>query len=629
MSTKNLSMKSPRDRREREHRGSRGLYALTAGYRFRYLSAFGAMWFGIAVLFLVPLASQAAIDGMRVAGGPVGEQTWVDAIGPALILGQSGARGLLYAAIGMVLLTALAGVFRYLQGRFAAQASEGIVERLRARLYDHLNRLPCSFHDRSETGDLVQRCTSDVETLRAFLSAQSIEIGRAVLLLVTVLPLLLGLHVGLTLWALLLFPVIIGFAYFFFEKTKSLFQQADEAEGALTSVLQENLSGIRVVRAFAQQDHETQKFAAKNEAYRKKLCQHIDLLGFYWGCSDLLTMLQSGIVLLAGAYYVEAGELSIGTLFAFLTFETLLLWPIRLFGRVLSETGKAMVSLDRLLHILGEEEESAEDPPPLLRPTLSGKIEVRGLRHSFRDGDHALDGLDLSIARGETVALVGAPGSGKSTIVQLLLRLYPYEEGSIRLDGKELRELDRDAVREQISVVLQEPFLYSRSISYNLRVARKAASDTELVESARAASVHDAIDSFDASYETLLGERGVNLSGGQRQRIALARALLKDSPILILDDAMSAVDTKTEARILEALSKRKGQRSTILIAHRLSSLRLCDRVLVLENGRVVQDGSPEALGKRNGPFRRLLEIQGDLMQELKRELSASGGSDSE
>jgi ATP-binding cassette subfamily B protein len=562
------------------------LWELTRGQRLRYGAAIAAMAVSYILLNAVPLVIRAAVD--RVEAGTSANRLWLAA---ALVLG----------------LTAAGCVFVYLRARWAAIASEGIVRRLRDRLLAHLERLSCAYFDKAQTGDLVQRCSSDVETIRVFLSLQTVEIARTVLLLAIIVPILFALDVRMALVSLALFPVVFLFATVFFGRVKKLFKQVDEAEGALTAVLQENLTGIRVVRAFARQEFESGKFAEKNARHRDLHYRLFRLLGNYWATSDVLCMGQLGVTLICGVAWMQAGSLSVGTLYAFLTYVSVVIWPVRYLGRILQDTGKAIVALRRVREILTQAEES-DDGAEL---PLTGAIEVRDLGFAFDGSKHALRDVSFRIAPGETLALLGRPGAGKSTLVQLLLRLYDYEQGSIRLDGRELNTLSRRTVRSQIGVVMQEPFLYSKTIGANLRLGRSSATQDEIVASASAADMHGSIQGFEHGYDTLVGERGVTLSGGQRQRVALARALLKDAPILVLDDALSAVDTETEGRILEALRRRRGRRTTILIAHRLSSVRHADRILVLEKGAVVQAGTHGALLGEEGPYRRLWEIQQD------------------
>jgi ATP-binding cassette subfamily B protein len=582
---------------------SRTLWGLTAGERGRYLAAVVALGLGSAALFGVPLVARDVIDTLEREG----------ALAPAHAA---------TAAALVVGLTAVAGLFQALRGRWAAQASEGIVRRLRERLFAHLERLPCAYHDRTDTGDVVQRCTSDVETVRVFLAQQVVEIGRAMLLALTCLPLLLWLDARLAWVSVALYPPIVAFAVMFFRRIRRVFRAMDEAEGHMTTVLQENLTGVRVVRAFGREEHEEAKFAAANHAFRDGTLRLIRLLGLYWASSDLLCFGQIGLVLFTGARMAAAGELGLGTLFAFLSAQAIVIWPLRHLGRVLADTGKATVALERLREILDEPEEVTTAVALDLPPRLSGEIVVANVSFAYGEAGDVLHDVSFRVRPGETLALVGAPGAGKTTLVQLLLRLYELERGSIRLDGFELADLPRAFVRGQIASVLQEPFLFSRTIADNLRVGREGAADDELVDAANAACIHASIEGFRAGYETYVGERGVTLSGGQRQRVAIARALVAGAPILVLDDALSAVDTRTEAAILAAL-ERSDRPTTVIVAHRLSTVAHADRIVVLAAGRVVQSGTHAELARVDGPYRRLWEIQGALEDDLSRTLTAA------
>jgi len=572
----------------------RTLWELTRGQRLRYAGAILAMALSYAFLCSVTLVVGTAVDRIRVTGAT--ETLWID-------------------ALWVVGLTAMGCSFAYLRLRWVALAAEAIARTIRDRVYSHLESLPCAYHDRADTGDLVQRCTSDVETVRLFLSQQAIEISRALLLLLIVVPILLWLDVTLALVSLALFPVIFLFAAIFFGRVRTIFKQVDEADGAMTSVLQENLTGIRVVRAFARQEFECAKFDARNVRHRDLHFRLFRLLGNYWALSEVLCMGQLGVVLIAGGHRMLQGSISVGTLYQFMTYVAVVVWPVRHLGRVLQDTGKAMVSLRRLKEILAVAEEPRRGlvPPSLLR----GGIAVEGLTFAYAGGDPALSDITFSVAPGETLALLGPPGAGKSTLIQLLLRLYDYSTGSFRIDGHELRDLDPLFVRAQVGVVMQEPFLYSKTIGANVRLGRGAATLDEIVASTTAAAIHGTIEEFEDGYETLVGERGVTLSGGQRQRVAIARALLKDAPILVLDDALSAVDTETETRILGALRGRRGRHTTIVVAHRLSSVAHADRILVLEKGTVVQMGTHRELLSQEGPYRRLWSIQEEELDEVQ------------
>lgn len=584
---------------------------LSKGQRVTYLTAIVAMAIGYLLMFGVPLVVKFSIDAILADGAPEAPgwlyllASWISVDARPDMLDY-----LLLAAAAIILLTAVSGSLFYVRGRCTAVASEGIVRALREKVFHHLEHLPADFHDKADTGDLVQRCTSDVETFRVFVAAQVIEISRAILLLLTVLPILFFLDTAMAFLSMASMPVLFIFAVLFFLKVKVLFKSVDEAEAKLTTVLQENLTGIRVVRAFAQQETESEKFAVRNAAFRDKNMHLMRLLGFYFSLSDLICMTQLGALLIVGAYWVQTGDLSIGTLFAFLTYEGMVIWPIRHLGRVLTDSGKAVVSVQRLSEILLVPEETQHEPE--LPHRLKGAIYMSGVSFAFDAGNPVLEDISLHLNPGEILAILGPPGSGKSTLVQLLLRLYDYQQGTIQLDGQELSSLNRKYIRSQISTVLQEPFLYSASIADNLRVGKMNADDLEVEAATRAACIHDSISAFSSGYDSMVGERGVTLSGGQRQRIALARALLKDPPILILDDALSAVDTDTEAKILNALHHRKGRHTTIIIAHRLSTVLAADKILVLNHGRIIQSGNHESLMAEDGMYQKLCQIQGSL-----------------
>ena len=578
----------------------------------RYGAAIGVMFAATACTYGMPLIIKWCIDGIVD-----GQFAGLDAFPPAQ--GLSNFTYLTLAAMAAIVCTGVGGGFTYLRGRWAATASEAITRRLRDRLFSHLEHLPTAFHDNSETGDLIQRCTSDVETLRRFLAAQVVEVGRTVIMVLTVTPVLFWLDVKLALVSLVLIPVIFALAWKFFGRVKDLFQVKDEAEAAMSARLQENLTGIRVVRAFARQDYEAERFGVANREFRDQDQRLNVIMAWYWSVSDAVSMTQMGLVLFFGAYWVMTGDISVGTLFAFYTYVGMFIWPIRQLGRVLEDVGKAVVALGRLNHILEEPEESSDELQPDL--PICGQIEIEGLSFGFEPEKPVLRDVSLTVEAGETVAIMGPPGSGKSTLAQLLLRLYDYDAGSIRFDGVELAKLPRDHVRSAVGIVLQEPFLYSRSIRENLLVGKADASQDELSAACDEASITDSIDRFRKGMDAMVGERGVTLSGGQRQRVALARALVRNPPILILDDSLSAVDTGTERHILDALAARKGRSTTFVITHRLSTIAGADRVVILNDGQIVQMGTDAELRQRPGPYARLLALQDRFEDSLNTDLS--------
>ncbi len=602
------------------------LWQLMRGQRLRYGAAVAAILISALFMYLQPLIARSVIDYVienKQLEAPGFVRGAVEYLGGRSVLAQN----LWIAAVAVVLVTAMSGLFSYLKGRWSAQASESICRRLRDRLYAHLQRLPCSYYDGAQTGDLVQRCTSDVGTIGSFLSMQLVEVARGLILMACALPILLMLDVRMTLLSVLIIPVILVFSVVFFTKIRSSFKLMDEAEGSMTSRLQENIRGARVVRAFSRGRFESETFAGRNGEYRRLWYRLIKMMGWYWPSSDLMCMTQTGLVLMIGAHFVLKGELTIGTLYAFTASVNMFLWPVRHMGRILADLGKALVSLGRVGEILSAEAESdgdATDTREIQQP-IRGEITFEKLSFSHGGDTEVLRDVSFHVKPGQTLAILGPSGAGKSTLISLLLRLYDYESGSIRLDGVDIRKLPRRYLRSQIGVVLQEPFLYSKTVGENIKLGRGSAADEEMIEVSSAVCMHESVGEFEKGYDTLVGERGVTLSGGQRQRVALARALLKNPAILVLDDALSAVDTRTESLILRALQDRRGLATTLVIAHRLTTLRQADQIVVIEKGRIVQGGTHESLLREEGLYKKLWQIQSSLEADSLDDISSAGG----
>jgi ATP-binding cassette subfamily B protein len=583
-------------------------WKLIAGERWRYAGAVLALIIASATLYAIPIIPQIVIDG--VLGGDEGHvPTIPERIGLPLLGGATYLAGHLWVAgLAIVAVATVAGFFTYLRGRFTAVAAENVIQRLRDRVHDHLNHAPCTWHDNSETGDTLQRATSDIDTLRTFLALQVVDISRAVAMLLIPIPIMLMVDVGMTIASVSMVPFIVIFAPMFYGRIRDEFRKKDEAEGRMTATVQENLTGIRVVRAFARQEFEREKFRERNDLHRKLDMRLYSLVSRFWALSDLLCFTQKAIVLILGGWWVAAGTLEVGAFYFFLAAVTMFIWPVRMLGRLLSEMGKAVVAIDRINEILDVPLET-QPLEPLDITGVTGSIDFADVTFAHEESAPILQNVSFTIVAGETLAIVGPSGCGKSTIVNLLLRLYDVDGGHIGIGGHDITTMDRTDLRRLMAVVMQEPFLYSRSIRDNLAIGRRKASEDELFGATRAACVHDTILQFDEGYETVVGERGVTLSGGQRQRVAIARALLQDPLILILDDALSAVDTRTEELILEAMRTRHGHLTTVVIAHRLSTLTRADRVLVMEHGKIIQEGRHEELIGIDGMYRRLWDIQ--------------------
>lgn len=512
----------------------------------------------------------------------------------------------------LVSITLLQGVFLFLRGKYSAVSAQVSSKRMREKLYDHLQHLPFDYHVKAQTGDLIQRCTSDIETVQNFIASQSVDALQIIAQVIVVLSIMISMSLRYTLISIALVPIVFVITVRFFINMMKVFIRSDEAEGHMTTTLQENLTGVRVVKAFGAQNFEMEKFDEKNRTFRDLSMKIIRLMANFWSGTDLLCMLQHALVIAVGAYWVVKDQVTIGTVVAFSSYTGMLVWPLRNLGQMMGFMGQAFVSLGRLQEIL---DNKPEDYTTGSRPPVEGEIVFDNVSFEYEKGKPVLEGISFRIEKGSTVAILGGTGSGKSSLVHLLLRLYDYTSGSIRIDGTELKDISREWIRKNIGIVLQEPFLFSRSIRENIRMGAGQLSDEQILAVARVACLDQDIQEFENGYDTIVGERGVTLSGGQRQRVAIARTIARSVPILIFDDSLSAVDTETDAQIRQALKERRKNTTTIIISHRITTLSEADRILVLDRGRIVQTGTHEELINVEGPYRRIWEIQSTLGEE--------------
>ena len=526
-------------------------------------------------------------------------------------------------ALALILMNVVNGVFTFIKGRSSAIASENIARKLRNDLYRHLQHLPFAYHVKAQAGELIQRCTSDVDTIRRFLAVQVMEVVNTVLMVVIAMSILLPRSVPITLYSLILVPPLFVFATWFFKMVHKSFEVADEADGVLNAVLQENLSGVRVVRAFGQQEREVEKFDRVNNDLRKKNLRLNELLAIYWGGGDAISMTQTLLTLVVCIIYACNGWITVGTLIVFTSTLGMLLFPIRQLGRTLSDAGKAMVSMKRVQAILHEEAEP--DEPNALKPDLHGDIVFDHVSFAYPDDNvPVLRDVSFTIPAGKTAAVLGGTGSGKSTMMYLLQRLYTPTSGKITIGGVDIQQIDRKYLRAHVGLILQEPFLYSKSIRENVGITAPEQEAERIEHAADIASASGFIAKADKGWETVVGERGVTLSGGQKQRIAIARTLLKDNNILIFDDSLSAVDTETDAQIRAALRLEQKDVTTLIISHRVTTLSQADLILVLENGQITQQGTHAELCSQPGLYQRINSIQNALEEELTQAKAAEG-----
>ncbi len=515
--------------------------------------------------------------------------------------------------IGIVIVGIAVFGFSFFYGSrvFNTKAAETLVKTMRDKVFRHLLALPDDWYGKNRTGDIIQRCTSDINMVKDFLSEQLVSVFRIVVMLALSLFFMFSLHVGLTLIALAGVPVLLTTSLIFHKKVSPEFEICDENEGKLSAIVQENLTGVRVVRAFGREVYEKEKFDNQNRYYMGLWDRVNKMFCRYWSVADLIANLQIMLLVVFGAVFAIRGELSAGAYIAFLSYNGYLTWPIRQLGRVISEMSKAGVSLRRIEGILNAAPERDEDGAERVTTDYRGDIAFDRVSFSFDGKTPVLEDVSFTVPAGSTVGILGGTGSGKSTLVRLLDRLYPLPEGSgtISVGGIDIRRLRAAELRSNIGFVLQEPYLFSRTIGENLRLAKQTASDAELRAAAHIACLDSAVEGFPSGYDTFVGERGVTLSGGQKQRAAIARTLVQDTPILIFDDSLSAVDTETDATIRARLAGREGRATTLLISHRTATLMHTDRIVVLDRGRVAEIGTHEELLAKNGIYRRIYDIQ--------------------
>lgn len=573
--------------------------------------------FGAALVFsmlntvfnaVTPQIIRVAVDSF-IGGQPYDLPGWF-VKGLSLEAARSDPTRLLLGAAGIILaVSVLSGICSYISKMGVSKASENFVKAMRDELFGHIQRLPFSWHSQNQTGEIIQRCTSDVDVIRNFVSNQLLEVFRTVFLIILSVGIMFSMNVKISLVALAFIPLVVAYSGVFYSKIAKRFRKADEAEGELSSAVQENLTGVRVVRAFGREGFEIDRFDERNTQFANLWIRLGRLLSAYWGIGDLITGLQILTVIVMGVIESVNGRITLGEFLAFVSYNATLVWPVRGLGRILSEMSKAGVSIERVAYIL--EADAEQDSPDAIEPPMDRDISFHHINFTYEGQKPVLKDIDFTIPAGSTFAILGGTGSGKSTLMHLLDRLYelPPECGSITIGGVDIAKIKVSHLRKNIGMVLQEPFLFSRTIEENIRATRPGASKDEVRHAAQIACVDDAVVDFANGYETIVGERGVTLSGGQKQRVAIARMLMQQAPVMVFDDSLSAVDSETDAQIRAALKTNLGKSTVVLISHRITTLMQADRILVLDDGQVAELGTHDELIHKDGIYKSIYDIQ--------------------
>ncbi len=546
----------------------------TKGLRVHFLLAMVFVVLSSLANYMTPQVIRVTVDSVINAEPfalPGFVQGWLEALG-----GRAYLRGhiVLCAAAALVFAVA-AGLTNFGSRVCLAKACEGSVERVRNRLFDHIQRLPYAWHNQNQTGDIIQRCTQDVELIKNFINDQ----------LMTML-----------------------FSFVFFVLVGKKFEEADQCEGQLTALVQENLTGVRVVRAFGRERFEIDRFNQMNQKFTSLWVRLGRLLGMNWGVCDFLAGFQALVIMVVGVFFVEAGDLTQGEFLAFTAYNSMLAWPVSNLGRVLTELSKTGISSTRIFDILDAAAE--QDRPNAQTPDMTGDIVFDHVSFAYGEAGEVLEDVSFTIKAGSTFGILGATGSGKSTLMHLLDRLYELPEGGgrITIGGVDVRDIRLEHLRGHIGMVLQEPFLFSKSFRESIAEGAGRADLDAVRKYARMAAIDDAIVNFSQGYETPIGERGVTISGGQKQRVAIARMLMQDTPIKVFDDSLSAVDMETDLKIRRSL-RENVHGTTILIAHRITTLMNADQILVLDKGRVAQLGTHQELAAQEGIYQTIYNMQ--------------------
>lgn len=610
------------------------LFEILGRWKYHYLFAAILLVISVGFRILEPRILQLAIDNVIIKvisnhyteSNNAGLVYWLySAVLPDV---NSGNYRIILLGLGILFISIslLRGFTMFVSNAVSSSATENAVKLLRDKLFSHLQKLPLSYHSKTPTGELIQRCTGDVETVRKFSYMQVVEAIRMGSIFIGAFLMMASIHLTFALITITFVPVILIGSRFFFKKETEIWTEHEKHQDRLTTIVQENLSGIRVVKAFAKESYEIEKFTEQNSLKKFWGLKLLRLHSLYWPSTDLLVYTQVALTVFLGGYYTLSNQITVGEYIAFYSYAMLVTWPIRRLGQLISEMGMTSVALDRIYSILNSPQ---EDYSGFIsdESKLSGSIEFENVffKYNKNEDDYILNGVSFSISSSEKVAFIGPTGSGKTTIISLLMRFYEADSGKILIDGKDIRTYSKSYLRKRFGVVLQKPFLFSTTIKDNIAYSEPGSDLEDVISSAKVAKIHEIIkDVFPKSYETLVGEKGVTLSGGQKQRLTIARTLIKDPDIFVFDDSTSSIDTETEYEIQNALNNILDNKTTIIIAHRLTSIQFCNKIIVLDKGKVIEQGKHEELLLLNGFYKKIYDIQISIEDEIEEDIKSSG-----
>ncbi len=598
------------------------IYTIFGKWKHYYIASAILVLGSVLMRMLEPKVLQLAVDGVIsfFNRGGVGEVETSDGIAATMLallpkLSMDNLHFVLLCLGAMYIgIALLRSACWFSSSALKSKATEQSIKDLRDRVFGKLQRLPMQFHHKHGVGLLVQRSTGDIDTVRRFMEGQIIDIITMASIFVFAFAMMAMVNLSYALVAISMSPVLLVSSIWFFKRQKQVWKEHEEEQDALSDIVQENLAGIRVVQAYATQDKEIRKFNEQNTRTLEAGLRHNNLHAMFWPLSDAVIHIQIGASIMFGAWLVMNRVITVGELMSFYVYAGMVSHPLRRIGRIVSQLGMTKIAIDRIAEILESEQENYQGIQP---EKLEGNIRFENVWFRYREEEAwVLQDVSFELAAGELVAMLGPTGSGKSTIIDLLCRFYEPQKGKIYLDGIEASQMSKAFIRDHIGVVLQKAFLFSTTIKNNIAYAKPDSSDSVIEYAAEMASLTDVLEKCSDGYDTVVGEKGVTLSGGQKQRVALARTLVERPDILILDDATSALDTDTEARIQDALKKEATLGTTIVVTHRITAVQEADHILVFDQGRLVEEGTHRSLIGKAGFYNKMYELQVALEQDI-------------